>query len=130
MSVTDSFRKSEDKEFCTGFKKLFPAPIPADIHALLTDPAISAFIAKYYKVNCLGQNDVDSYAKVVFQLRNSIVHNKESELHFSYGNLDEYAVVIPLMKKMIDSLGYGIIHIIEQPANRDLVFDRRELNLY
>ncbi len=130
MSVTDNFRKAEDKEFCTGFKKLFPAPISADIHALLTDPAISAFIAKYYKVNYLGQNDVDSYAKVVYQLRNSIVHNKESELHFSYGNLDEYAVVIPLMKKLIDILGYGIIHIINQPVNQDLVFDRRELNLY
>jgi len=130
MSVTDNFRKAEDKEFCTGFKKLFPAPIPADIHALLTDPAISAFIAKYYKVNYLGQNDVDSYAKVVYQLRNSIVHNKESELHFSYGNLDEYAVVIPLIKKLIDILGYCIIKSIDQPGNQDLVFDRRELNLY
>ena len=72
----------------------------------------------------------NKYAKVVYQLRNSIVHNKEAELHFSYGNMDEYSVVIPLIAQLIKTLGSGVVHIINNPPNQDLVFDKRELNLY
>lgn len=130
MSVTDNFRKAEEKEFCDGFKKLFPAPVIPAVDSLLQDQAINGFVEKYYKVKYLCNNEVDKYAKVVYQLRNSIVHNKEAELHFSYGNLDEYNVIIPLVKQLIITLGSGIVHIINNPPNQDLVFDRRELNLY
>lgn len=130
MSVTDSFRKAEEKEFCDGFKKLFPAPVMPEVNTLLQDPGINAFVEKYYKVKYQNGNEIDKYAKVVYQLRNSIVHNKEAELHFSYGNLDEYTVVIPLIKQLVITLGCGIVHIINNPPNQDLIFDRRELNLY
>ena len=130
MTVTESFRKAEEKEFCDGFKKLFPAPVIPAVDALLLDPTINAFVEKYYKVKYQNSNDIDKYAKVVYQLRNSIVHNKEAELHFSYGNLDEYAVVIPLIKQLVITLGSGIVNIINNPPNQDLIFDRRELNLY
>lgn len=130
MSVTENFRKSEEKEFCDGFKKLFPAPVMPEVDTLLQDPKINAFVDKYYKVKYQNDKEVDKYAKVVYQLRNSIVHNKEAELHFSYGNQDEYAVVIPLIKQLVITLGSGIVHIINNPTNQDLIFDRRELNLY
>ena len=130
MSVTESFRKAEDKEFCDGFKKLFPTPVMPEVDTLLQDPVINAFVEKYYKVKYLSANDINKYAKVVYQLRNSIVHNKEAELHFSYGNLDEYEVVIPLIKQLVITLGRGIVHIINDPTNQYLIFDRRELNLY
>ena len=128
MSVTESFRKAEDKEFYDGFKKLFPTPVMPEVDTLLQDPVIN--VEKYYKVKYLSANDINKYAKVVYQLRNSIVHNKEAELHFSYGNLDEYEVVIPLIKQLVITLGRGIVHIINDPTNQDLIFDRRELNLY
>ena len=130
MSVTESFRKAEDKEFYDGFKKLFPTPVMPEVDTLLQDPVINAFVEKYYKVKYLSANDINKYAKVVYQLRNSIVHNKEAELHFSYCNLDEYEVVIPLIKQLVITLGRGIVHIINDPTNQDLIFDRRELNLY
>ena len=130
MSVTESFRKAEDKEVYDGFKKLFPTPVMPEVDTLLQDPVINAFVEKYYKVKYLSANDINKYAKVVYQLRNSIVHNKEAELHFSYGNLDEYEVVIPLIKQLVITLGRGIVHIINDPTNQDLIFDRRELNLY
>ena len=101
-----------------------------EVDTLLQDPVINAFVEKYYKVKYLSANDINKYAKVVYQLRNSIVHNKEAELHFSYGNLDEYEVVIPLIKQLVITLGRGIVHIINDPTNQDLIFDRRELNLY
>lgn len=130
MSVTENFRKSEEKEFCDGFKKLFPAPVMPAVDVFLQDPKINAFVEKYYKVKYQNDKEVDKYAKVVYQLRNSIVHNKEAELHFSYGNQDEYAVVIPLIKQLVITLGNGIVHVINNPPNQDLIFDRRELNLY
>lgn len=130
MSVTDSFKKAEEKEFCDGFKKLFPAPVMPAVDGLLQDPSINGFIEKYYKVKYQSNNDIEKYAKVVYQLRNSIVHNKEAELHFSYGNLDEYVVIIPLIKQLIITLGSGIVHIINNPPNQNLIFDKKELNLY
>lgn len=42
--------------------------------------------------------------EVVYQLRNSIVHNKESELHFMYANTSVYEPGIALMKLLIEKV--------------------------
>ncbi len=56
--------------------------------------------------------DLDPYSplvpghvvKLIYTLRNSIVHNKESEFHMTTTNPEEYDEIIPLLKVLIDIL--------------------------
>ena len=67
---------------------------------------------------------------MVTNLRNSIVHNKSTELHFSYGNFDEYKDVIGLINLLIEKLESKIIDIINDPSNNILEYDGKKMDLY
>ena len=57
--------------------------------------------------------------EVIYKLSNCIVHNKESELHFTYANTDVYADGIDLMKKIVEKMEPEIVKVINDPAITD-----------
>ena len=67
-------------------------------------------------------------SKIVYQLRCSIVHNKETEFHYTYNNLEEYKAIVPLIKKLNELLLSYIVEIINQGIL--LVYSHEKLNLY
>ena len=87
------------------------------------------FLEKEYGILNNTHND-KRIAKIVYNLRNSIVHNKSTELHSSYGNIDDYKDVIGLMDLLIRKLEPKIIDIINDPSNNILEYDGKKMDLY
>ena len=67
---------------------------------------------------------------VIYKLRNCIVHNKESDLHFTYSNTDVYMPGIELMKLFIKKLEPEIVRIINDPAVTELEFSSQKVQVY
>lgn len=94
------------------FKKIFEAEIAADEFQLNPLDAQEAdFLRKYWSINIspspgnrFNQRDVESITSLIYRIRNSIVHNKESEFHITTSNPDDYDHVLDLIKKFITIL--------------------------
>ncbi len=68
--------------------------------------------------------------EVVYKLRNCIVHNKESELHFTYANTSVYTHGIALMILLIQKIEPAIIGVINDPGVTKLEFDKQVVEVY
>ena len=142
-SLTDSFKKSEQKELSNLFSDCFSEigerldPLAADgtrtISISYLTPQCLDYIKKIYKVDADLDVRHPKYStvlisKIVYQLRCSIVHNKETEFHYTYNNLEEYKAIVPLIKKLNELLLSYIVEIINQ--GNLLVYSHEKLNLY
>ena len=67
---------------------------------------------------------------IVYKLRNCIVHNKESDLHFTYSNIEVYQDGISLMKMLIEKLEPEIVKVINDPAITGLEFSEQKVQVY
>lgn len=98
------------------FKKIFDAEILADAFQLnpLT-PQEGLFLRTYWGIdippatNRFNQRDIVSITNLIYRIRNSIVHNKESEFHITTSNTDDYADVLNLIKKFMTILEKQIL---------------------
>ena len=127
IAIASKANKNETDEIVNGIKNLFPG-ISSDIQ----DTDISTykdFLKKEYAIANDGHND-QKIAKIVYNIRNSIVHNKCTELHFSFGNFDEYKDIIGLINLLIDKLEPKIIEIINHPNNTILEYEGKKMDLY
>ncbi len=68
--------------------------------------------------------------KVIYQLRNCIVHNKESELHFMYTNTGVYEAGIKLMNLFIQKIEPKIAEVINDSNVTNLDFDEQNIRVY
>lgn len=99
---------SSEKEFEI-FKKNFPKIFNTEIVAgYFNLGALSASQVLFIK-NKIGLDPYNpivsvDVCKLIYVLRNSIVHNKESEFHMTTTNPDEYIDMIPLMIVIIEKL--------------------------
>lgn len=105
------------------------------------DPAITAFIRKYWmhdgKNPYLQVTDATTpkasinpkIATFIYDVRCAIVHNKESEFHITYSNVDKYRCLLPLMKEIL-SLMPGIIMRCLNRHNVGIAYSVKELKLY
>ena len=127
IAIASKANKNETDEIVKGIMELFP-----DIQNIIVVSDISPydlFLEREYGIANGGHGD-KKVAKIIYNLRNSIVHNKSTELHFSYGNIDEYKDVIGLIKKLIVKLEPKIIDIINDPSNNILEYDGKKMDLY
>lgn len=93
------------------FKKIFEADIQADAFQInpLT-PEEGDFLRTYWGIdvplpgNRFNQRDVVSITNLIYRIRNSIVHNKESEFHITTSNPEDYDNVLNLIKRFITIL--------------------------
>lgn len=107
----------------------------------MIDPAITAFIRKYWmhdgKNPYLQVTDATTpkasinpkIATFIYDVRCAIVHNKESEFHITYSNVDKYRCLLPLMKEIL-SLMPGIIMRCLNRHNVGIAYSVKELKLY
>ena len=142
-SLTDSFKKNEKKELKELFVKCFPniqdKLDPRDSHsrrytagsAYLTPNCCEYLKLKYeisYRKTGHPKIDTGNISDLVYGVRCSIVHNKETEFHFTFNNVEEYKDIVPLMDKLIEILQIEILELINKGS--DLVYTHDKLPLY
>ena len=76
----------------------------------------------YYEATQMGE--------IVYQIRCSIVHNKETELHFTYNNISDYQDIIDLINTLSTKLSEMIVSLINDGANTPLTYENKTLTLY
>lgn len=104
-------------------------------------PTVSTFIRKYWP-NPNGQpylkpgdavlqkDQINSkIANFIYDVRCAIVHNKESEFHITYTNVDEYRDLLPLMKEILAIMPAMIMNCLNNP-NAKIAYSVKELKLY
>ena len=127
-----------DKEFEVfkrSFKEIFQAELAADAFQLnpLT-PQEGTFLKSYWgldisPVNYLNHTDGNQIAQLIYRIRNSIVHNKESEFHITTTNPDDYIDVIDLMKRFIQILEKQVFDKISSDA-ASISYQNQHIELY
>lgn len=117
----------ETEEIINGFAELFPYAYLA-ITAVEIQPFANVLLDEY----CIpgGGHGSKKIGKIIYNIRNSIVHNKATELHFSYGNVSEYSALVPLIKLLINRIEPMIVELINDPARQSLDYSTREMPLY
>ncbi len=104
-----------------------------DLSYIITAAEITADMRDFIKDRLMIKNQNHDNAKlweVVYKLRNCIVHNKESELHFTYANTSVYTHGIALMKLLIEKIEPAIIGVINNPGETKLEFDKQVVEVY
>lgn len=127
IAIASRANKNETDEIVKGIMELFPGI--KDVIAVSDIRPYDPFLEREYGIANGGHGD-KKVAKIIYNLRNSIVHNKSTELHFSYGNLEEYKDVIELIYLLIEKLEPKIINIINDPNNTILEYDGKKMDLY
>ena len=120
----------EEEEFINCFEKMFPTIIDAGkLEKTAIDP-YNAFLDNNYGIKPGEPHGVKKVARILYKIRNSIVHNKATELHFSYGNMEEYQDGIGLIKLITQNIETEIVDLINDPARTELKFVRESMPLY
>ncbi len=127
-----------DKEFEVfkkNFKKIFEAEIAAGEFELnpLT-PQEGVFLKSYWgidisPINRFNHTDGNSISTLIYRLRNSIVHNKESEFHITTTNPDDYTDVIGLINRFIQKLEKQVFDKISSNAD-EIRYRNKHIELY
>lgn len=141
-SITENFKKSEIDEIEDLFKDCFAdiknqldpeigGAYPATIDYLHAD--CIAFIGDKYGVRTGGNGVHPAYSdgsigRIVYRIRCSIVHNKETEFHFMYNNYHEYKAIVPLIRKLNQLLFAAILELINEGTK--LLYIADYLKLY
>lgn len=119
----DSFRKS--------FKRIFHENT-ADILSAITDlnqEPVKKFLRENKIHEIEGAVDLDDISDIIYGLRCAIVHNNESEFHFTLTNHDDYSVVTNLFKQIIGTFEKFVVSSI-LTSNEHIRYNRREIQLY
>lgn len=147
QSVTDSFKKDEkvvfEQLFKEEFKELYDKiDVPDGQHLYTNVEPTCLNLASRKKIknlyNISAENSrpnkpyytVSQMAKIVYQIRCSIVHNKETELHFTYNNISDYKDIINLINTLSIKLSEMIVTLINDGANTPLTYRDKTLKLY
>lgn len=125
---------NEFNELKSNLKVLFPSLTGVGGHSGIfaaTDITndMKSFIKDKLLLSNFGFTD-DSMWQVIYKLRNCIVHNKESELHFTYSNTNIYEPGINLMKVIIQKMEPQIVKLINDPNITGLEFEKQEVQVY
>ena len=128
-----------DKEFDVfkkNFKKIFEAEIAAEVFQL--NPLTlqeGSFLRTYWGIdipvatNRFNHLDNGSITNLIYRIRNSIVHNKESEFHITTSNPYDYYDVLALIKRFIQILEKQIFDKISNDAN-SISYQNQYIELY
>ena len=116
----------ETEEIINGFAELFPHADLA-ITAVEIQPFATALTDNY---GISGNHNNKKIGKIIYNIRNSIVHNKATELHFAYGNVSEYSILVPLIRLLINRIEPMIVELINDPARQSLDYSNKEMPLY
>lgn len=109
----ESMKKGEKEAFKKNFKEIFSSDLMPTIEPNLSPVAttnVTTFLADKNIVKGFTANDISKVSELIYGLRCCIVHNKESEYHLTLSNFEEYQVIIPLIKKILETFEGLIIN--------------------
>lgn len=131
IQLSDKIKKSESDVFVTNFIKLFQGKegvFNAKITPFLT-PTNRSEIKELYLDKTFDPNILRHNAELIYGIRCSIVHNKESENHISISNPNDYINLIPIIRAYIELLEDLIIEKVS--VNDPLIqYSKEQLNFY
>ena len=147
QSVTDKFKKQEQtiiqQLFKDEFKGLYNIIDVPDGHYKYTsdEPACLNLesrnkIKDLYAIQAENSRPDKPYytaaqmGDIVYKIRCSIVHNKETELHFTYNNISDYKDIVNLINTLSTKLCEMIVSLINHGTNTTLTYEGRTLTLY
>jgi len=118
--------KSETDVIIDTLPKLFP-----NLCSMIgLDAAQKRTVQTFFDINISGSSD-KKMAELIYKIRNSIAHNKATELHFGFGNIDEYHDMISVIKKIVEVMENRIIDLINNNnPNHPLEYEKREFFVY
>jgi hypothetical protein len=127
----EKMKVRESDTFILNFIKIFHSDIPrisGDLLHFSTNP-IKDFLRNNGIVKGFDNSNLTRVASLVYGLRCSIVHNKESEYHLTITNSEDYTIIIPLITQLIQTLEFLVIQKI---ADNDISikYPQQQMNLY
>lgn len=134
INSSESMKKGEKESFIKNFGMIFTAdifsasPIVIDI-ASAVDSGVKDFLKEKKIVSSFEADKSKKIAELVYGLRCCIVHNKESEYHMTISNYEDYSVIIPLIKKVLENFEKLVIKkiLLNDPI---ISYSRERIRLY
>ena len=121
---------NEEDEFLKMFVQLFPGVTSDDKLDVTSITPYNIFLDKNYGIKAGEQHCVRKVGRILYKLRNSIVHNKATELHFTYGNVDEYREGIGLIRLVTNKMEEEIVKLLNDPNRTELKFASQMMPMY
>lgn len=137
-ALTDTFKRTETETIVQSIQSLFPN-VMQDLNSQIGLPGdvltvdCRKFLKDKYQVEAEEgalTYSAKSVGLIIYNLRNSIVHNKETEFHLTYNNVSEYECIIDLIEFLYNSLIDGIIILFEKTRKNKVTYRRKTLKLY
>lgn len=132
ITSAESMQKGERESFIKNFDKIFATELVGIIDpqlSPLTNAAVVAFLADKKIVSGFATNDIKIIAKLIYGLRCCIVHNKESEYHMTISNSDDYQILIPLIRKILEVFENLVVNKITNNYVQ-INYTQKSVNLY
>lgn len=127
----EKMKGRESDTFNKNFMKIFLADNPKISSDLIpyATTQIKDFLRDNGIVKGFDNTNLQRVAQLVYGLRCSIVHNKESEYHLTITNSEDFAIIIPLIRQLIQTLEFLVIQKI---ADNDpsIKYLQQQMNLY
>jgi len=141
LDINRSQNSGEKNIFIESFRELFYSSSSGfnynlrDFSIEVCKPDFKDFVFKYYKIK-VNSNfsvndiiDISQFAKIIYQLRCSIVHSKETEFHITVTNIKSYEVLIPFLNLFISKTESLIFKMIAQQFPL-ITYSTQHVNLY
>lgn len=132
INTSETMKKAEREAFINNFIKIFADDtifIIAGLNPALVDPQTIVFLTEHDLVKNFDVNSTKKIAELIYGIRCSIVHNKESQYHLTVSLHDDFILIIPLIHKLIEIFETLIVEKISTDHLR-LKYPQRELNLF
>lgn len=97
---------------------------------ILIDEGLSKIGVSFTCQNVNQGNLYDFCSQLIYKLRNSIVHNKETEFHLTYGNLGEFPGIQNLLENFLFNVLEEIIYSLIINKNPLISYLHPNLKLY
>lgn len=116
---------SFQQHLITRWQGLVPTVSQADVNSALRTIGLN------YSFNDFnGAGAPPLFSKLVYAIRNAIVHNKETEFHLTYVSIDAYPGLCALLEKfLLPSLEEICFALISKP-NTEFWYQNKEIQLY
>lgn len=131
ITSSERMKKGEKDTFILNFSKIFAADRPEFSTSLSAHVNVNVnnFLRDNKLVSGFSAANLTKVAELIYGIRCSIVHNKESEYHLTVSFYDDFIQIIPLLKALMKSLEKLVIEKIKT-NHANIKYPQREVNLF
>lgn len=137
MRLDSKYSKAERMTFVDTLKDVF---LDFDTCRVKITADVEVFVEKhfgkkedsnkrYLRASQSGEHLRKPMLQFIYDVRCSLVHNKDSEFHINYNNIEEYKDIIPLIKDVQNVVSNRIIEIISDP-NSPCSYEKQTMELF